>query len=162
MSNIDSYMQALEFAIGKETEAHHFYMALADRVDNPKIRRELENLADEELEHKEKLELEVMKLGRTVATGLKPARSGDGYIVSDHSEGLIDMDYKDLLQLAIAKEDGAFRVYVNMAGIATDEESREMLLSLAQQEVGHKLRFEAEYDALLRGGFTAEAAGNAE
>ena len=161
MSNVDSYQQALDFAIGKEAEAYHFYMALADRVDNPKMRRELEIMADEELEHKAKLELEVMKLGRTVATELKPGRSGDGYIMSDGG-GLLDMDYKDLLQLAIAKEDGAFRVYVNMAGIAADEKSREVLLSLAQQEVGHKLRFEAEYDALLKGGFTAEAAGNAE
>jgi len=162
MSNVDSYQQALDFAIGKEAEAYHFYMALADRVDNPKMRREIENLAEEELEHKAKLELEVMKLGRTVSTELKPGRSSDGYILSDREGGLLDMDYKDLLQLAIAKEDAAFRVYVNMAGIAADEESREMLLSLAQQEVGHKLRFEAEYDALLKGGFTAEAAGNAE
>lgn len=150
MSNVDSYQQALEFAIGKEAEAYHFYMALADRVDNPKMRRELENLAEEELEHKAKLELEVMKLGLTVATELKPGRSGDGYILSDRDAGLLDIDYKDMLQLAIAKEDAAFRIYVNMAGNAPDEESREMLLSLAQEEVRHKMRFEAEYDALLK------------
>ncbi len=161
MSKVDSNQQALEFAIGKEVEAHYFYMALADRVDNPKMRREIENLAEEELEHKAKLELEVMKLGLTVATELKPGRSGDGYILSDRA-GLLDMEYKDMLLLAIAKEDAAFTLYVNLAGNAADEESREMLLALAQEEVRHKLRFEAEYDALLRGGFTAEAAGNAE
>ena len=162
MNKVDSNLQAMEFAIGKEVEAHYFYMAMADRVDNPKMRKVFENLAEEELEHKAKLELEVMKLGRTVATELKPGRSGDGYILSDRGAGLLDMEYKDMLQLAIAKEDAAFRIYVNMAEKAADEESREVLLSLAQQEVGHKLRFEAEYDALLKGGFTAEAAGNAE
>jgi len=149
MSNVDSYQQALEFAIGKEAEAYHFYMAMADRVEDPKMRKVFENLAEEELEHKAKLELEVMKLGLTVATELKPGRSGDGYILSDR-EGLLDMEYKDMLQLAIAKEDAAFRIYVNMAGNAADEESREMLLSLAQEEVRHKMRFEAEYNALLK------------
>ncbi len=162
MSNVDSYQDALEFAIGKEVEAHYFYMALADRVEDPKMRRELESLAGEELEHKAKLELEVMKLGRTVATELKPGRSTDEYILHDRDMELLDLDYKDMLQLAIAKEDAAFRIYVNMAGIAPDEESREMLLSLAQQEVGHKLRFEAEYDALLKGGSTTGTTGNAE
>ena len=149
MNKVDSNLQAMEFAIGKEVEAHYFYMAMADRVDNPKMRKVFENLAEEELEHKAKLELEVMKLGRTVATEQKPGRSSEGYILSDRA-GLLDMDYKDMLQLAIAKEDAAFRIYVNMAGNATGEESREMLLSLAQEEVRHKLRFEAENDALLK------------
>lgn len=149
MSKVDSNLQTLEFAIGKEVEAHYFYLAMADRVDNPKMRKVFENLAEEELEHKAKLELEVMKLGRTVATEQKPGRSGDGYILSDR-EGLLDIEYKDMLLLAIAKEDAAFTLYVNMAGNAADEESREMLLELSQEEVRHKLRFEAEYDALLK------------
>jgi rubrerythrin len=119
-------------------------------VEDPKMRNVFEVLAEEELEHKAKLELEVLKLGRTVTTELKPGRSTDEYILHDRDVELLDIDYKDMLQLAIAKEDAAFRIYVNMAGIASDEESREVLLSLAQQEVGHKLRFEAEYDALLK------------
>lgn len=149
MSKVNSNQQALEFAIAKEVEAHHFYLALADRVDNPKMRRVFENLAEEELEHKAKLELEVMKLGRTVATEQKPGRSSDEYILSD-SASLLAMDYKDMLLLATEKEDAAFRIYVNLAGNARDEEAREMLLALAQEEVKHKLRFEAEYDALLK------------
>lgn len=149
MSQVDSNQQTLEFAIGREVEAHHFYMALADRVADPKMRDVFQNLAQEELEHKAKLELEVMKLGRTVATEQTPGRPSDEYVRSDR-EGLLDMDYKDMLLLAITKEDAAFRIYVNLAGDARDEESRDTLLALAQEEVKHKLRFEAEYDALLK------------
>ena len=149
MNKMDSNLQALEFAIGREVEAHYFYMAMADRVEDPKMRKVFENLAEEELEHKAKLELEAMKLGRTVATEQKPGRSSDEYILSD-SEELLDIDYKDMLLLAIAKEDAAFTLYVNMAGNAANEESREMLLAIAQEEVRHKLRFETEYDALLK------------
>jgi rubrerythrin len=149
MSKVDSNKQMLEFAISKEVEAHYFYMAMADRVEDPKMRKVFEGLAEEELEHKVKLELEVIKLGKTVPTEQKPGRSSGEYIMSDR-EGLLDMEYKDMLELAIAKEDAAFRIYVNLAGNAGDEESQEMLLALAQEEVRHKLRFEAEYDALLK------------
>jgi len=39
-----------------------------------------------------------------------------------------------------------------LTGIASvqDEESREVLLVIAEEEVKHKLRFETEYDLLLR------------
>jgi len=149
MSKPNSREQTLEFAIAREVEAHHFYLAMAERVENPAMRKMFEDLAGEELEHKAKLELEVMKLGRTVATEQRPGRPSDEYILSDGT-ALLDMEFKDVLLLAMEKEDAAFRIYVNLVEHAPDEESREMLLSLAQQEVKHKLRFEAEYDALLK------------
>ncbi|MHC4542277.1 MAG: ferritin family protein [Planctomycetota bacterium] len=88
-------------------------------------------------------------MGRTISTELKPGRSGDGYILIDGA-AVLDMDYKDALLLAMEKEDTAFRIYVNLAGTVADEQSQEMLLGLAQEEVRHKLRFEAEYDALSK------------
>ncbi|MHC4508884.1 MAG: ferritin family protein [Planctomycetota bacterium] len=149
MSKVNSNEEILEFAIAKEVEAYHFYMALAGRVDDPKMQQVFQDLAEEELEHKAKLELEITKLGRTISTELKPGRSGDGYILIDGA-AVLDMDYKDALLLAMEKEDTAFRIYVNLAGTVADEQSQEMLLGLAQEEVRHKLRFEAEYDALSK------------
>ena len=149
MSKVSSTMEVLEFAIAKEAEAYHFYMALADRVDNRGMTRVLEEMAEEELEHKRKLELEIMKLGRAVSTENKEGRPAKDYILADKSV-VLDMDYKDVLLLAIEKEDSAFRIYVNLVGTIEDEQSQEVLLSLAQEEVGHKLRFQAEYDALLK------------
>ena len=149
MSKVSSTMEILEFAIAKETEAYHFYLALAGRVDNRGMTRVLEEMAKEELEHKRKLELEIMKLGKTVSTKKKKGRPIEDYILADKSV-VLDMNYKDVLLLAIEKEDAAFRIYVNLAGTIADEQSQEVLLSLAQEEVGHKLRFQAEYDALLK------------
>ena len=149
MSKVSSNQEILEFAIAKEAEAHHFYMALAGRVDNRGMGKVLEDLAEEELEHKRKLELEIMKLGKTVPTELQAGRASKDYILADDAV-VLDMDYKDVLLLAMEKEDAAFRIYVNLVGTIGDEQSREVLLALAQEEVGHKLRFEAEYNALLK------------
>ena len=149
MSKVGSNQEILEFAIAKEAEAHHFYMALAGRVDNRGMGKVLEDLAEEELEHKRKLELEIMKLGKTVPTELQAGRASKDYILADDAV-VLDMDYKDVLLLAMEKEDAAFRIYVNLVGTIGDEQSREVLLALAQEEVGHKLRFEAEYNALLK------------
>jgi rubrerythrin len=149
MDKVGSDQEILEFAIAREVEAYHFYLALASRVDNPKMRKVFENLAGEELEHKTRLELEIIKLGKTVSTEPKPGRSSEGYILSDDASPL-DMDYTDMLLLGMEKEDAAFRIYVNLVASVQDEQSQELLLTLAQEEVKHKLRFETEYDALLK------------
>ena len=62
----------------------------------------------------------------------------------------LDMDYKDMLMLAMEKEEAAFRTYVNLLPNVQDQESREVLLAIAEEEVKHKLRFEIEYDMLLK------------
>ena len=149
MSKVNSDAEILEFAISKEVEAYHFFLALARRVDNLKMRELLEKLADEELEHKERLELEVMKSGRTVTTEQKSPRPDSDYILSD-SPLPLDMSHKDVFLLAMEKEEAAFRTYVNLVANVHDEESREMLLSLAEEEMRHKLRFETEYNELLK------------
>jgi rubrerythrin len=60
------------------------------------------------------------------------------------------MDYKDMLLLGIEKEEASFRTYVTLIGTVHDQESREALLAIAEEEVKHKLRFELEYDMLLK------------
>lgn len=143
--------EILEFAISRELEAYHFYMALAGRVESGEMRKVFEDLADEELEHKAKLELEVMKTGKTVTLERKPAWSESNYIISD-DPSLLDIEYKDMLLLGMEKEEASFRTYVNLVPNVKDEESREVLLALAEEEVKHKLRFEIEYDMLLKKG----------
>jgi rubrerythrin len=149
MKEPDDYYKILELAIAREVEAYNFYLALADRVESQEIRKAFEDLAKEELEHKAKLELEVMKTGKTVVVEEKPLRPERSYILSD-DESPLDMDYKDMLLLAMEKEEAAFRIYVNLAASAQDEESREVLLAIAEEEVKHKLRFETEYYLLLK------------
>ncbi len=145
----DDYYEVLELAIAKEIEAYNFYLALADRVKDRQISKAFKDLAEEELEHKAKLELEITKTGRTVAVERKLLRPEREYILSDDDSPL-DMDYKDMLLLGIEKEEAAFRTYVNLVASVMDEESREVLLAIAEEEVKHKLRFETEYEILLK------------
>ena len=141
--------EVLEFAIAREIEANRFYTALAKRVGSPEMRKVLEDFAKEELEHKALLELEIMKIGKVVPEVEKVTIPEHEYIVSD-VDSLLDMDYKDILMLAIEKEEASFRTYVNLVSHAKDEESRETLLGIAEEEVKHKIRFEIEYDLLLK------------
>jgi rubrerythrin len=144
--NVD---EILQLAIDKEVEAYNFYMAVSNAVTDLRVRVAFEELAKEELEHKAKLELEVMKLGQTIAVEQNPARPERNYIVSNDPSPL-DMDYKDILMLGMAKEEAAFRTYVKLAANVHDKKSQEVLLTLAEEEVKHKLRFQTEYDILLK------------
>jgi rubrerythrin len=108
-------------------------------MENPAMRKVFEDFAKEELEHKAQLELEVMKQGK-VPKDFKIAN----YMVSGELSG--DMNYKDALALAMAKEKVSFRLYIDLAAAADDEELKEVFLSLAEEEARHKLRFEIEYD----------------
>lgn len=150
MTKVNPDDEILEFAIAREVEAYHFYMALGSRVESEEIRKVFEDLAKEELEHKAKLELEVMKTGKVLPVPEKVTIPEHDYIVSD-DQSLLDMDYKDILLLGMEKEEASFRTYVNLVPNVHDEESREVLLAIAEEEVKHKMRFETEYDLLLRG-----------
>jgi len=113
MAKVAPDNEILEFAIAREVEAYNFYMALADRVESPEIAKVFKDLAKEELEHKAKLELEVMKTGKTLAAAEKVTIPEHDYIISDVNSAL-DMDYKDVLMLGIEKEEASFRTYVNL------------------------------------------------
>ena len=149
MGKVKSDEEILEFAILRENEAHNFYLALASRVKEPHMRQVFEDLAAEELEHKEKLELEIIKTGKTISTEKMPPRPTSEYIISDDPSPL-DIDYKDALLLGMEKEEASFRTYVNLIPSVHDDQSREVLLALAEEEVKHKLRFETEYNMLTK------------
>ncbi|MHC4691682.1 MAG: ferritin family protein [Planctomycetota bacterium] len=140
--------EILELAITREEIANRLFLELAARARNPEIRKVFEELADEELEHKAKLELEIMKTGKVMKESQKPLFRER--IDKGEPDSWVDMDYKDMLLLGIQKEDAAFRFYVKLAANARDEDSYETLMALAEQEIKHKLRFEMEYEKLLK------------
>jgi len=156
MEEISSIDEVLEFAIAREVEAHRFYTILALQVEDPMSKKVLEELADEELEHKQSLELELMKQGRV--TEVKTDKDFDisKYIEGEFEDG-VEMDYKDVLALGMQKEEASFRLYVDLVGIVKDMGTREVLIKLAEEEAKHKLRFEVEYETLLKKGSDGSA-----
>jgi rubrerythrin len=146
MERIESVEEILDFAIEREVESQDFYMKLAERMENPAMQKVFESFAKEELGHK--LKLEAVKQGG-VLFGQKEVRSlGIADYVVD-IETRPDMDYAEALVVAMKKEKAAYRLYLDLAAVAEDEELTEMFLSLAQEEAKHKLRFEIEYDDVV-------------
>ena len=146
MERFESAEEVLDFAIEREVESHDFYMKLAERMENPAMQKVFENFATEEMGHK--LKLEAIK-HREVLIGQKEVRSlGIADYVVD-VEARPDMDYAEALIVAMKKEKAAYRLYLDLAAVAEDEELTDMFLSLAQEEAKHKLRFEIEYDDVV-------------
>ena len=151
MAEFETVEEILELAVAREEDAHIFLMALAARMVNPEMRKVFEELAAEELEHKARLELEIIKTGRVVTDSKKKLY----FETNDYAEDVgseIDMDYKDMLTMAMQKEESSFRLYVDLASRVTNEDAYEILLALAEEEVRHKMRFEMEYDNILKTG----------
>ena len=149
MRKIETAEDILDFAIAREEDANRFYLALAERVENPEMRKVFEELADEELEHKAILELEFLKKGKTLFLKDRQADFNiSDYVIND--EATLDITYKDMLSLAIEKEEASFRTYINLLAYVDNQESREVLLALAEEEVRHKIRFEIEYNNFLK------------
>ncbi len=138
----------IRLAIRREQEAYNFLMAMSECVESPGIKYMFKDLAKEELEHKDKLELELIKLGEVVQPQTSQTETENPYYIE--SDESATMDFADLLRLCIEKEDISFRFYINMAVQLNQEESRDTLLALAEEELRHKLRFEAEYEKLPR------------
>ena len=135
--------EILDFAIGREQEAHDFYNGLADKAEQPAMKDQFRQFAAEELGHKKRLE--GIKAGKTLITAKKvmDLKISD-YLVEVEPEG--DLDYQHALILAMKREKAAFRLYTDLAATVEDNQLKLTFLSLAQEEAKHKLRFEVEYD----------------
>jgi len=142
--------EILEMAAAREADANQFYLALAARVQSPQMRKVFVDLAEEELEHKTKIELEIMKRGKVVRTDKAPPEKQDFEAGNELSK--IDIDYKTMLLMGMKKEETSFRLYVDLVAMVTDKNAKETLLALAEEEVKHKLRFQQEFNHAFKDG----------
>ncbi len=136
--------EILEFAIDREQEAVDFYLELAEKVAAPAMKDVFKQFAGEERGHKSKLQ--AVKAGRQQLTppGKLPNLALSDYLVAEEPSD--EISYQDALILAMQREKAAFRLYTDLAREVNAGEMRELLLTLAQEEAKHKLRFEVEYD----------------
>jgi rubrerythrin len=146
MEKFGSIEEVLDLAIDREIEARDFYMKLADFVENPEMVKVLSDLASEELEHKAKLEA-VKAAGEIGIDEEAVGNLGITYHVKD-VKPYAKMSYVDLLVVGMKKEEASRKLYADLATIAQKHEVKDIFLKLAQEEAGHKLRFEIEYDLL--------------
>jgi rubrerythrin len=147
MREFKSVGELIDFAIQEEEAAASFYKQLATKMDRPWMREIFEQFSKEEMGHKAKLQK--IKSGEMPAPPQEKVldlKIGDYLVDAEMSP---DMDYQQALIVAMKKEKAAFRMYSDLASVTDDAGVRDMLLSLAQEEAKHKLRFEVEYDEVI-------------
>lgn len=147
MEQIRTDVEILELAIAREEDAYVFFSSIAEQVSDIQIRAVFEDLARDELEHKAKLELEYLKTGKV----LPKKKGAEPRILVQFNGSDVKMTYRDILNLAIDKEESSFRFYVEMIGHAQEQNSKDILIALAQEEVKHKIRFENALNNLSSG-----------
>ena len=132
------------FAIEKEQKTMDFYRDCARRAKNPGIRAFFEEMAKEELRHREMLEdLEPQGLSDVLLEKTEDLHIGD-YLVD-----LVfhpDITYQDALILAMKKEQRAHDFYVHWLGRCINEKTAALFDFLANEEARHKRRLETIYD----------------
>jgi len=143
MCQFSSIDQVLDYAIARERVAYDFYSQLAGWVKRPEIKERLQELAQQEKLHREKLE--VVKAGKA-----KIAEDEiEGFILADIDEEVrLDqyMNYAAVLMLAMKREKEACELYMRLASAAQAEDLQHLFRELAQEEASHKLWLELEYD----------------
>jgi len=145
VKKIASMADVLDFAIAGENESAELYMRMAAMVENPWMQKKLEDLAEEEIEHRRKLK--AVKVGRKALNREDVGDLGIAETLEDVKPHA-DMDYRELLVFAIKKENVSHSLYTRLAVIFTEPELQETFKALAKEEAEHKRRFELEYESL--------------
>lgn len=143
MGTFSSVEEILDFTIAEEEQANKFYTDLAQKMEDPAMRKVFEDFAKEELRHMAKLV--AVKQGEFTIMPESVRSLGIADYVVD-VEPKADMSYADALNLAMKREKTAYRLYLDLAVASQNEEQSDMFLNLAQEEAKHKLRLEIEYD----------------
>jgi rubrerythrin len=145
----ESIETVLDFAIQEEENAVRLYRDLAGKIDIPSVKQALTAFAEEERCHKERLE--AVKRGEVKLMGMVPTNAArDLADILVNVDTTADMDYADVLVLAMRKEKAAFRMYTALAEQAESPEIAQVFRDLAAEEANHKVRFEIEYDDWIR------------
>ena len=139
-----SYKEIVEYAIGREVRAYELYVDLSKRMVYPETCQLCEELANEEQEHKAKLEKEIVKKYKLIShVNLSK------YDITD-SDVNIFKNCHSMLSFAIKKEQAAADLYREVADLVKNEDARQLFMWLAQEELRHKQQLGLEYDNLLK------------
>jgi rubrerythrin len=140
---------AIRFAIQKEEASAQFYRDIAARMEYPATKIIFEVLGRNELQHKSNLELEMMKIGKTVMQQSCTIPDQQDYPYIEVDEEASKMSFVDALQVAIRKERAAFVLYAGLMAQTTDPQLRQVFLELSEEEMRHLIQFENEYNDII-------------
>ncbi len=138
-----TYKDILEMAVENEVEAHEFYKAAAEKIQDKNLKKTFEDLAEEETKHKVLLE---GYLNNDMKT-MKFKENKDFQLSETVEEKTLstDMSFKDAIALAMKKEEEAMNMYRQFAEASEEEKQKATFEELVKMEQQHKTRLEDIY-----------------
>ena len=140
----EKFNEVIDFAIQGEKDAVVFYHELQTKSKFQAQKIMLKEYEDMEKGHVIVLENIRKKGMQNIAIKEVTNLNISEYLVD--VEPSADMDYQDILIVAMKKEEQAQKLYTNMAGNFPGTELETLFLKLAAEEAEHKLQFETLYD----------------
>jgi rubrerythrin len=147
-----SYQAIIDFAIEREIEAASFYEAVAGTEVQKETRKMFLDFANEERKHQYLLEnLDCKGECSLVTQDYKFKWIGD----IKRSDLMVDivwrkgMLYRDILLLAMKREEKALKLYNEMRQQSETETAKNIFKILCQEEARHKLGLETLYDEYM-------------
>jgi rubrerythrin len=151
METTDSVEVIIKRAIVLEEESANLYLAAAAGTKNAPLRKRLEEMADQELDHKVKLQ-EVLAGNVRWAIRRSRAEAVPDLRLSDHLEAKpldANADYQDVLLMAARREKAAHDFYVAMGEMVDDQLVKSIFEMLASEELRHKYEIEKTYEEVI-------------
>jgi len=141
-----SFEEIIRFARDKEKEAVDFYSDLAKNAIFSGAKETLEGFAREEQKHYDLLDnlgKDKTNLAQYKFEWIPDLKRSDYLVDMDDPK---DMDYTDLLRLAMKQEEKALKLYNELLEKAENKELKNVFKMLCQEEANHKLALETLYD----------------
>ena len=142
--DFEQYKQILLSAVKNEIEAYEFYREAAKKAKDKSLKSIFEELAREEMGHKDLLETYAFDEQRTIQfNDAKDYKIAEGVPLPALSP---TMSFADGIALAMKKEEQAMLMYKNFAAACKDAAQRDVFLQLSRMEQGHKVKLENIYN----------------
>jgi rubrerythrin len=142
--DFEIYKNTLLSAVKNEIEAYEFYRDAAAKTKNASLKSIFNELAREEMGHKDLLETYAFDELRTIK--FKEVKD---YKITESVELpklTAEMSFVDGIVLAMKKEEDAMNMYRNFANVCADDAQKNIFLELAKMEQGHKAKLENIYN----------------
>jgi rubrerythrin len=148
---LSTFEEAISFAKQKEDGSIHYYESASQVAKNPASKVMFREMADEERKHFQMLD------------GLKeediksfPVEKVPDLKISQYTKDVPfspDLDYQQILIVAMKKEEEAHKLYSDMSNMSSDPKLSKLFQVLAQEEAKHKYKLESEYEDNILSGY---------
>lgn len=140
----EKFAETILFAIQQEKEAAEFYRNLAIMAKKESSKTMIKEFEDMEIEHMRILmDLKGSELDNYTPPNIPNLKISD-YL--EDVEVADDLDFQQVLTIAMKKEEAAKNLYKDLADNAEDDKLKNLFMKLADEEAKHKLQLESIFD----------------